>query len=348
MPALGRTMPDKILVIQMAFPGDMVLTTPLFRALKRLYPETSLTLMASPRSAALVEEDPFLDEVLIFDKKTTSVWEIGKRLRGIGFDLVLSPHRSHRTSLISWLSRSPVRVGFDVAGFGFLHNRRVVRLEGIHEVDKNLLLLHGLDEGPEEEDRVLHVGYTETEEEEVAGEMNAAGLATDANLVGMSPGSVWPTKRYPAASFAEVGRALVEKGCRVALIGGPDDKEACAEVARLIGEGAYNFAGTTSLKALAAWLDRFNLLVANDSAPLHVAAARDLATVAIFGPTVRELGFYPFHRRSRLVEVELDCRPCGLHGHKSCPEEHFRCMEELEPRWVIEACEELLEEGSGE
>jgi heptosyltransferase-2 len=341
-------MASNILVIQMAFPGDMVLTTPLFRALKRLHPEARLTLMASPRSASLVEEDPWLDEVIIFDKKTTSIWAMGKELCPRGFDLVISPHRSHRTSLLAYLSRAPVRVGFDGAGFGFLHNRRVVRLDNLHEVDKNLTLLHGIDEAPEDSDRVLHVGYTGVEKAAVQAVLDSVGVPPGANLIGMSPGSVWATKRYPADRFAQVGRALVERGYRIVLLGGPDDQNICAEVAALIGDGAYNVAGTTGLKALAAWIDRLALLVANDSAPLHVAAARDIPAVAIFGPTVRELGFYPFHEKSVIVEAEFECRPCGLHGHVKCPEDHFNCMLEIAPEKVLQACVALLESGEGQ
>jgi heptosyltransferase-2 len=89
-------------------------------------------------------------------------------------------------------------------------------------------------------------------------------------------------------------------------------------------------------------MDRVDLLVTNDSAPLHVAAARGTPTVAIFGATTRGLGFSPFQDRSRVVEVELSCRPCGLHGGNDCPAGHFRCMGEISTKMVLSACDEML------
>jgi heptosyltransferase-2 len=103
-----------------------------------------------------------------------------------------------------------------------------------------------------------------------------------------------------------------------------------------------NAVGRTPLKALAAWMDRLAVLVTNDSAPLHVAAARGTPAVAVFGPTTRDLGFGPFHRASRIVEVELECRPCGLHGGRRCPKGHFRCMADVTPDEVLRAVGEVL------
>lgn len=341
MSAEGAT---RILVVQTAFPGDLVLTTPLFRGLRRLYPEGALAAMVSARAAPLVEEDPFLDALLVYDKTGGESFAsaVAKVRRG-RFDALLSPHRSHRSSLLALLSGARTRIGFGGAGFSWAYTRRVRRDPVRHEVDRNLSLLEALGASSVAEDRVLTVGYTDREAAQVRDVLDASGVAPDQPIVALAPGSVWATKRWHAEGFAAVGGALTAAGNRVVLLGGGDDVDVCRAVARGIGEGAVVAAGRTPLKALPAWLDRARLLVTNDSAPLHVAAARGTPAVAVFGATTPGLGFSPFHDRSRVVQVDLACRPCGPHGGKRCRLGHLRCLEAVRPDAVLAACRELLE-----
>ncbi|MBE0617956.1 MAG: glycosyltransferase family 9 protein, partial [Proteobacteria bacterium] len=242
--------PRRLLVVQTAFLGDVVLTTPLFRALRRLYPETRLAALVTPQAAPLVEEDPHLDEVLTYDKKGGESWAAAVRKVWAGrYDTVVAPHRSHRTSLFALASGAGKRVGFRDAGFSWAYTRRVPRPLARHEVDRNLELLQGLGEAPQPEDRVLHVGYTEQELSEVTRVLEDTKVAATARLAGLSPGSVWATKRWSAEGFAALGRALQGRGWRIVLLGGPDDREVAEKVARAIGPGVVNAAGRTSLKA---------------------------------------------------------------------------------------------------
>ena len=333
---------NRILILQTAFLGDVVLTTPLFRAVKRLYPEAHLTLLTTPAAKPLVEEDPHLDEIITFDKKGgEGMTSIISRVREGRHDLIISPHRSHRTSIIAMLSGASVRVGYREAGFSFAYNRRVQRPMELHEVDRILALLKPLGVAVEDSDRTLYAGYTWEERELVDGLLKEAGFAPGEKILGLAPGSVWATKRWRAEGFAEVARELKNRGYRIVIIGGPDDLAAAGAVEDLIGGEVLNATGKTPLKALAAWLDSFALFVTNDSSPLHIAAARGVPTVAVFGATVKALGFYPFHERSRLVEHDLPCRPCGLHGGDDCPEGHFDCMVLVTADYVLRALQEL-------
>ncbi|MFU8856519.1 MAG: lipopolysaccharide heptosyltransferase II [Deferrisomatales bacterium] len=335
--------PVRILVVQTAFLGDVVLTTPLFRALRRLHPAARLEVLVTPEAAPLLEEDPHLDEILVYAKKAGEGFlSILGKVRARRFDLLLAPHRSHRTALLSLLSRVPLRVGFADAGFSRCYHRRIPRPLALHEVDRNLELLRGLGARPEPGDRVLHVGYTAAEEAQVAEVLAQAGVHPGQRLAALCPGSVWPTKRWHPEGFGGVGRGLEERGLRVVVLGGPEDRELAQAVCDRIGPSAVRVAGTTPLKALAAWMDRVELLVTNDSSPVHVASARSTPTVAIFGATTPGLGFAPFHGASRVVESGLECRPCGLHGGRSCPRGHLRCMGEIVPEAVLKACDELL------
>jgi heptosyltransferase-2 len=335
----------KIVVVQTAFLGDVVLTTPLFRAIKRVYPDSHLTALVTPAAAPLLEADPHLDVLLTYDKKGgDGLGDVVLRVKGLRFDWLVSAHRSHRSGLLSLLSRIPVRVGFSDAALSWTYNRRVDRPRAAHEVDRNLALLRGLDHEPLPSDRVLHVGYSEEEREQVEAVLGEAGVADGTPLAGLCPGSIWPTKRWTAEGFAAVARSLAARGLRPVLLGGPGDVRAARRVEEFAGIGGalVNAVGRTPLKALAAWMDRLAVLVTNDSAPLHVAAARGTPAVAVFGPTTRDLGFGPFHRASRIVEVELECRPCGLHGGRRCPKGHFRCMADVTPDEVLRAVGEVL------
>lgn len=333
-----------ILIAQTAFLGDLVLTTPFFAAVAKLYPRARLTLLTTPLAAPLVEEDPNLDEIILYDKKNgESLLSVVRKVRAKDFDLYLAPHRSHRTSLIGFLSEIPVRVGYREAGFPCLYTRKVRRPMELHEVDRILALLEALDPGGDRGDKALHVGFTPREEEEVGKILSEAGVSTQRPLAGICPGSVWATKRWTPEGFAKVGRELEKRGFSVVLVGGPDDAPTAARVNELLGGTALNAAGRTSLKALAAWMARFDLFVTNDSAPLHVAAARNVPSVAVFGPTVKAHGFFPYHKKSRVVEIDISCRPCGSHGHDRCPKTHFKCMREVSPEAVLKAVDELLE-----
>ncbi len=337
--------PSRILVVQTAFLGDVVLTTPLFRALRRLHPDAHLAALVTPEAAPLVAEDPNLDEILTYGKKAGEGFSaVLQKVKAGHYQALVSAHRSHRTGFLALLSGIPQRVGFADADLPWAYHRRVRRDPVEHEVDRNLGLVRGLGHEPRPEDRVLHVGYTPAEEAEVARVLAEAGVAPGERLAALSPGSVWATKRWLPEGFAAVGRGLEALGFRVVVLGGPGDRAVAAQVAGSVGPRAVDVAGRTSLKALAAWMDRVGLLVTNDSSPLHVAAARGTPTVAVFGATTTGLGFGPFHAASRVVEVDLECRPCGPHGSKKCPKGHFRCMGELTATDVLQSCRELVEE----
>jgi len=334
--------PERILVVQTAFLGDVVLTTPLLLALRAKYPQAHLALLTTPMGRDLLQGFPALNEIIAFDKRrrergARATLALAQKLRRLGFDLALCPHRSARTAILVRLAQIPHRIGFRDSALPWLYHHTITRDYGRHEALRNLQLLEPLGGPPPEFTPALSLksppGF-QPERLELAGN----GLR-----VGLCPGSVWPTKRWTSRGFAQLADLLHKKfQANVFLLGSPEDAAVAAEVEALCERPVSNLAGRTSVPELVGVIERMNALVANDSAPVHIASARRVPVVAIFGPTVPAQGFAPFFPRSAVVERKLPCRPCGAHGPRACPLGHFRCMTEIEAEQVLACLEPFL------
>jgi heptosyltransferase-2 len=328
----------RLLVIQTAFLGDVVLTTPLLRALKEYGPEAYVAALVIPETAAVLEEAPFVDDLVVHDKRGGGLGELGRVMREVRageFDVVVSPHRSARSATIAWRSGARRRLGYRQSALPWLYTERVPRPREGHETRKILALAEALSCNVAETRPALVVAEAEREA--------AREAAGGGPYVVISPSSVWPTKRWLPEGFAAVGDRLAARDYAVVLTGGPAETEPAAAVAAAMEAPAVNLAGRTTPRELAALTAEAALVVANDSAPVHLASAFDTPTVAVFGATVPAQGFGPLASRSAVAEVEgLYCRPCGAHGGRRCPEKHFRCMRELTPDEVIATVDRVV------
>lgn len=332
----------RILVIQTAFLGDAVLTTPVFKALKAAIPASRITLLCTPEIKDVFSGNDNLDELLVMDKKGRdasifAVFKWGRDLRR-KYDVALIPHRSFRSALLSWLAGIPRRVGFETSQGRMFLTDSVPFDWKMHDAERNMRLLEAL--GITGARPALDVGKSP---ENLESRLEALGLSPGRPWVGMNPGSVWATKRWLPKGFAEVADRLIqEKHCQVLLFGSEKDRPAVRAVSEAMKEKPVDLCGKTDLKTLAGLIARCRLFVTNDSGPMHLASAARVPVVAIFGPTTRELGFFPYGKDSAMVEVDLPCRPCTLHGGDVCPLGHFRCMNEVDAEMVLKACRQFL------
>ena len=148
---------------------------------------------------------------------------------------------------------------------------------------------------------------------------------------------------WPEDNFARLGQLITEEAeSKIIIFGGPDEEAIGKRLAGAIGSNAVNLAGQTSLRESAALIQKCRLFITNDSGPMHMATAVDTAVIAIFGPTVEGLGFFPLGK-SRVIEREMPCRPCSLHGSRECPKKHFRCMRDISAEDILELTKEELE-----
>ncbi len=335
----------RILVVQTAFLGDIILATPLLSAIKAAMPNSHLALLTTPAGKAALSGLPGLDEIICYDKAgsekgAAALFRKAREIREKKFDVALSAHRSYRSALLLAFSRIPVLVGFRQASLSRIYHFRIEREQGLHEVERNLKLLGPVAELPADfEPRVRLPAPADFE-------FGKFGINPEAHpRVGLAPGSAWATKRWPAERYAELaGRLQKEMGATVVLLGDEKDQAVCAEVEQRAGVKVINLCGKTSLSDLFGIISRLDLLVSNDSAPVHVASAFAIPSVVIFGPTTPEFGFGPWKNPHRIVSKPLACRPCHHHGPRQCPEKHFACMNEIGAEEVLSAARALLRE----
>jgi heptosyltransferase-2 len=337
--------PQRVLVLQSAFLGDCLLTLPLLRDLKALLPDCRLTVLTLEKTADVFRGSPWVDEVLLDDKRGAhgglrGPWRLAKSLRG-SFDLALIPHRSLRSALLARLAAIPRRIGFSSSAGRFFLTQAVPFTWLMHDLERNLTLLQPLkpDIRPRPDESV-YVAKDNALDLALGRRLLQEGISPQETIVSLHPGSAWPTKRWLPERFSEVCRQLTAMGTKVILVGGPADRELCAAVAE--GTGALNWCGQTTLGELKALMGRVSLFLTNDSGPMHMATACGAPTLALFGPTTRELGFFPYGPGHRVLEKDLACRPCGLHGGRSCPEGHFLCMRLISTQEVMRNVREML------
>lgn len=318
------------LVIQTAFLGDVILTTPLLaRVAEQFGPVDVVT---TPAAAVLLENHPAVASVIRYDKRGEDrgwrgLSRIGSRLRRRRYSRIYLPHRSMRSALLALWSGADERIGFDDSPAAMTYTTRIPRAQHGHEVER-LLALAGRRDGASPS-----VTLTLAPSDEAAAEAWLTANQVSSPFVALAPGSVWATKRWPY-----YGELIARLDSPVVLVGGPDDTMLAEGIAAASAGRAVSAAGALGLRQSAALIRRATVLVTNDSAPLHLATAVGTPIVAIFGPTVPEFGFAPRRPGDLTIGQEsLACRPCSKHGPPTCPLGHHRCMRDIPVDRVLQA-----------
>jgi heptosyltransferase-2 len=331
---------SRILIIQTAFLGDVILCTPLIKAAKKLSPDPSISFLLIPETRNILENNPHLNEILVYDKKgkekgLKNLFRIVRRIKKKSFDLAIIPHRHIRSALLAYLAKIPQRIGFDKSTGSFLFTQSVTYQNNLHEVDRNLRLLkdfsHDLSDAAPEL-------FPSSEDFSYASQLlQNAGVKENDRLVGIAPGSVWATKRWLPERFAEVSDLLMKKArVKVVFLGSEQDGKLCSAIANLMEEEPVILAGRTTVLQSAAVISKCKVILSNDSAPVHIASAMKRPVVEIFGSTIPEFGFGPYGEGHIIIEKKMECRPCGIHGKNKCPKKHFKCMTEITTQEVFE------------
>ena len=331
----------RILVIQTAFIGDVVLATALLQNLHAAYPAAKIDILVRQGADELFTDHPYINEVHVWNKKKNKyqhLFQIIQNIRRIKYDVVINVQRYLATGIITVLSGAKKTIGFNKNPLSFLFSEVVAHQFGaaaeaaeagarpaaqnsnsasLHETSRNHALLASLTTAPVAKPALYP---------------SAANFATvqkwqSAPYICMSPGSVWETKKMPAQNWIDLINA-VPTNYTIYLMGAPNETTLCAEI--LSGSsrgGVINIAGQLNLLEAAALIKGARLNYVNDSAPMHLASATNAPVAAIYCSTIPAFGYGPLSSVQFIVETleHLPCKPCGLHGKKACPLGHFNC-----------------------
>lgn len=314
----------RILIIQTAFLGDVILATPVLSEMKRLFPEAEIDMLVKKGNEGLLANHPDLHQVYVFDKgkgKWKAMRSLIREFRKRKYDLAVNLHRFASSGYITVRSGAKKRYGFDANPLSAFYTKSFAHEigDGTHEVERNLSLIREF--GAERTARPsLYPGAIEQEK--------VQRYKSEAYYC-LAPASVWFTKQLPAEKWIELIGKLGSK--RIYLLGAPADMELCERIRSASSPRVVNLAGKLSLLESAALMQDAERCYVNDSGPLHIASALNVPTTAFFCSTIKEFGFGPLSDDSKVLEVfNLPCRPCGLHGRKACPAGHFKCGLEIE------------------
>jgi len=330
---------QKILVVQTAFIGDLVLATALLESLHEQYPQASIDIVVRKGNEPLFNEHPFINELIVWDKKQHKYlnWlSILKKIRAKHYDVLINAQRFAATGLWTVLSNANTTIGFDKNPFSFLFTHKVkhdVSGNGLHEINRNHALISSLGILP----LAMPKLYPTNSDYEKLKVYQAE------NYITIAPASVWFTKQFPLTAWVSFISELKFEG-PIYILGGPADKalgdKIINEVVSLHSSASkkiINLSGALGFLASAALQQKAVLNYVNDSAPMHFCSAVNAPVVAIYCSTIPAFGFGPLSKNSFIVETQtqLACRPCGLHGKKQCPLGHFNCAHSIENAQLI-------------
>ncbi len=335
----------KILVIQTAFLGDVILTLPVVQNIKQFMPGAEVDFMCIPQTEEVLKNNPLLKNLIVYDKrgnkKISRLIEMISGVKSRKYDIIISPHRSLRSALITHFSGAKQRIGFNKNVLSSLLTGRVVYNRNAHEIERNLDLVRAIPQlNFDEEEKILKPELFPAESDEIYARQFLGGARS---VISFAPCSKWFTKQLPENKSVEIAAALIARGYDVILIGGNDDKAYCDRIEiALSGKNLSNLCGKLTPLQSKIVIGKSECLISVDSAAAHIGASTDTPVIQIYGSTVPAFGFYPLSSESAVIENDiLTCRPCTNHGRKNCPLKHFKCMEDLDVNKVLGAVERL-------
>lgn len=336
----------RILVVRTDRIGDVLLSTPVIKALRDKYPHAFIAMMVSPYAKEIVEGNPYLDKVIILAKDSEHKnWRgflsLVRELKRMKFDLALILHPTNRVHLLTFLSAIPKRVGYD-RKLGFLLTdkiRHTKQLGEKHELDYSLDLLRYL--GIEVKERNLFIPLRPEAGKWVEELFREEGIASTDKLLALNPAASCPSKIWPAERFAQAADKLAQKyGFKILVIAGPKDLRLADLLIKNLHSRVLNLAGKTSVAQLASLLKRCSLFISNDSGPLHIASAVGTPVISIFGRNQAGLSpkrWGPVGVRDKILHRAV-CIECLAHN---C-QKQFACLKAISVEDVVSAADAIL------
>lgn len=341
------TVPPEILIIRLSAIGDVLLTTPLVRALRVRHPKAGITFVTRPSFVPLLEHNPRITRVI--------GWDPRQGLRALG-DALGGPEAlkrfTHRIDLQGNLRSRRIRWALGGRWHTHPHHRMartlLIRTKRNRYPDQRPVAeryfdaAQGLEVGPDGGSLEIFLSRGSID----AAERFLRGFARQ--IIAIAPGASRTTKQWPVHHWIALARRLTEQANDVVVLGGEMDRETAQTIVDAIEvldgdphRGRVASAAGMDLPTTAALLRKCRAVVAGDTGQMHLATAVGAPVIALFGPTVEAFGFFPYHAKSAVLQLDLECRPCSPHGGSACPLKHHRCLQDLQPAMVLEAIRKL-------
>ncbi len=329
----------RVLAIRFSSLGDLVLTTPLLRAIKHTHPTSRITLVTRREYEPLFAHNPRLERVIGWEGRTPLRALAGELRRG-GWTHRLDLHGSVRSLAL----RRMIGGRWGTYPKHRLHRAILIRAKRNLYTDRRPVAeryfdaARGLQVAPDGGPPEVFVSM---ESVAAADQLLREGGVGSGTLVALVPGAAHGTKQWPEHHWITLVATLVERGMDLVILGGVKERELGQRLAAVGGDRAVSAAGRTDLAGTAALLKRARCAVAGDTGVMHLATAVGVPVVLLLGPTVGAFGFGPYHARATVLERDLPCRPCSKMGGPACPLGHHHCLEWITPDEVLQAITRL-------
>ncbi|MFO7890570.1 MAG: lipopolysaccharide heptosyltransferase II [bacterium] len=331
---------NKVLVIRLSAMGDIVLATPFLRMFKNTFPEYSVDFLIKEKYTDILRYNKNIHTILTL--KVDNFWELITEIRQRKYDMVIDLQMSIRSWSISVLSGNYRRKTYGTRRFKrfMLINFNKDIYHGIKPVP--LRFLEAVEDlGVRDDGRGADFPFSRHEQRKVKDRLIDDGIKNTKSLIVLAPGAGRETKKWPVEKYVELSKFFIESGYNVVTIGDKNDFWICDKIIKK-SDGARNYAGELTLQHVASLLSLAQLLITNDTGVMHIGTAVCKNVIAIFGPTTEVLGFFPFRGNARVIEKNINCRPCSYHGTHTCPQKHFKCMRDISVEEVIEETKIIL------
>ncbi|MDX1699076.1 MAG: glycosyltransferase family 9 protein [Melioribacteraceae bacterium] len=314
----------KILIIRLSSLGDILLTTPLLRTIKNQYPELNIDFLIRTEFKDTLKNNSNINHLIELEREYSNS-QYRKLIIQNDYDLIIDLQNNLRSR----------RLTFNISPTIFRYKKPY--LKRFLLVKMKINLFNKIVSIPEKyAEAIPGFQLDDSGLELFIDESTRRTLPEKGDYIGLCPGAKHKTKIWPKEYFIELGKMITEKGYKVALFGGKDDKEICSEIASEIN-GSVDLSNENKLLELALAMKACRLIICNDSGLMHASLGVGVPIVAIFGSTVKEFGFFPYKGRNSVLENNsLSCRPCSHIGRKECPKAHLNCLMEIKPTDVLE------------
>lgn len=333
-------MAPNILLVRFSAIGDILLTTPLLRALRARHPGARITYVTRTAFVPLLAHNPHLTEVIGWERGTP-LSALAGRLRKAGFTHQLDLHGSLRSRLLRWRvgGRWTTYPKHRVPRAVLIRTKRSIYRDVRPVAERYFDAAGDLDVQPDGGPAQCFLSASSTRDAERF--LEAADIGLSRQLIALAPGAAHATKRWPIHHWTELSHRLIGMGNDIVVVGGPEDAGLAERLSPAFRGRGASAAGRFDLAGTAALLRRARALISGDTGVMHLATAVGTPVVALFGPTVERFGFFPYRAKAAVVQKDLSCRPCSAHGSARCPRKHHRCLQDLMPEEVLEALRKL-------